>query len=160
MTDQQKGENMLLFISSASLNSSSEQTCQAGEALAPLVRQTSPCLVKCLLGSRLKRGPISLSVLTAAAQWRPHTHREQRTTPKRGNSGPWGESRIPKLHRTSKLQTSLLQPPPSKTEVGTSWFLQRGKQAAADMPQFPLPYKEISFPHKPTRPAGLQGTWG
>lgn len=62
MTGQQKGKSILLFLSSASLTSSSEQT-EACEAVAPRGQHSSSCLVKCLVGNPAAEAPPFLSVL-------------------------------------------------------------------------------------------------
>ena len=82
MTGQQKGKSILLFLSSASLTSSSEQA-EACEAVAPRVEHSSPCLVKCLVGNPAAEAPPFLSVL-ATGDLIQVTSGEQKTISTRG----------------------------------------------------------------------------
>jgi hypothetical protein len=113
--DQQKGENTVLLVSSASLKSSSEQTDANRGSGLPWSSQTSSCLVKCLLGSQLERGPTS--PLATATEWRPHTHCAQRTTPKRRavDRGGGGE----RGRRNTSFPNFSIKPPNSKFPSST-----------------------------------------
>lgn len=165
MTGQQKGKSTLLFLSSASLTSSSEQT-EACEAVAPRGQHSSPCLVKCLVGNPAAEAPPFLCL----GHWRPHTGYLRGTEanfhqwPLGGEGGTWVGEAYP--------QTS-----PSSLRTPASTFFREARGAPAlesrvrlaaerRPPRAPASVssasKAASFPPTPTSQLNLpigEGVW-
>lgn len=107
------GENVLLFLSSASIKPSSEHT-DAVWLWLPWSSHTSPCLVKCLMGSQLKRGPTSFSSQPlVTSHTSPQMNRGQ--LPKEGTVGFQGRATFSNFSNkplnSSRLQEARRAPP-------------------------------------------------